>query len=409
MKQGIHPEYRPVIFLDTSANHSFLTRSAIDTKGRETMKWEDGKEYPVVKVEVSSESHSFYTGKQKIVDTAGRVEKFKRRYTKKPADEVTVGGDAAPAQAFPPLRLPLPPTALALVALAFVLPGLAGHDLWKSHDAIGIGIVHDMAKSGDLVVPRVPAGSGSTTAAVPLGGARFRQRAPVRDRVPRRARASRAALSCSPPSGSSTARPRLGHTRIGARASASAAMLLLLGCVGPPRARARGAARARHARRAVRRARRARRTRRRTPAAAGLAFGVALGSQVPPRRAGWRPRHSTLAVVAAHFVHAPSGARAAALPFSASRPWSRSSSAGALAAGALPARAGGLRAMVGDLIVRPQADIGANLRYFLATASWFAWPAWPLALWARWSLRRRWREPRLFVPALGRADHDRRC
>jgi large subunit ribosomal protein L31 len=85
MKQGIHPVYQTVIFLDTSANHGFLTRSAIDTKGRETMKWEDGKTYPVVKVEVSSESHPHYTGKQKIMDTAGRVEKFKRRYTKKPA------------------------------------------------------------------------------------------------------------------------------------------------------------------------------------------------------------------------------------------------------------------------------------------------------------------------------------
>jgi large subunit ribosomal protein L31 len=82
MKPGIHPQYRTVIFLDTSSNHAFLTRSAIDTKDRETMKWEDGNEYPVVKVEVSSESHSFYTGKQKIVDTAGRVEKFRRRYTK---------------------------------------------------------------------------------------------------------------------------------------------------------------------------------------------------------------------------------------------------------------------------------------------------------------------------------------
>ena len=83
MKPGIHPYYQPVIFLDTSSNHSFLTRSAIDTKGRETVKWSDGKEYPVVKVEVSSESHSFYTGKTKIMDTAGRVEKFKRRYSKK--------------------------------------------------------------------------------------------------------------------------------------------------------------------------------------------------------------------------------------------------------------------------------------------------------------------------------------
>ena len=83
MKSGIHPDYKAVIFLDTASNHSFLSRSAIDTKGRETMKWSDGRDYPVVKVEVSSESHSFYTGKQKITDTAGRVERFKRKYTRK--------------------------------------------------------------------------------------------------------------------------------------------------------------------------------------------------------------------------------------------------------------------------------------------------------------------------------------
>ncbi len=87
MKSGAHPEYKAVIFLDTSSNHPFLTRSAIDTKGRETMKWSDGKEYPVVKVEVSSESHSFYTGKTKVMDTAGRVEKIKRRYTKKTTEK----------------------------------------------------------------------------------------------------------------------------------------------------------------------------------------------------------------------------------------------------------------------------------------------------------------------------------
>ena len=83
MKTSGHPDYQPVIFLDTSSNHSFLSRSAIDTKGRETMKWTDGNEYPVVKVEVSSESHSYYTGKQKIVDTAGRVAKFEARFGKK--------------------------------------------------------------------------------------------------------------------------------------------------------------------------------------------------------------------------------------------------------------------------------------------------------------------------------------
>jgi len=81
MKSGIHPQYQAVIFLDTASNHAILSRSTVDTKGRETMKWEDGNEYPVIKVEVSSESHSFYTGKQKIVDTAGRVERFKRKYT----------------------------------------------------------------------------------------------------------------------------------------------------------------------------------------------------------------------------------------------------------------------------------------------------------------------------------------
>ena len=83
MKTTGHPDYQPVIFLDTSVNYSFLTRAVIDTKGREKMKWTDGKEYPVVKIEISSESHPHYTGKHKIVDTAGRVEKFKRRYSKK--------------------------------------------------------------------------------------------------------------------------------------------------------------------------------------------------------------------------------------------------------------------------------------------------------------------------------------
>ena len=82
-KTAGHPEYKDVIFLDTSCNFSFLTRSCIDTKGRETMKWTDGAEYPLLKIEISSESHPFYTGKQKIVDTAGRIEKFKRRYATK--------------------------------------------------------------------------------------------------------------------------------------------------------------------------------------------------------------------------------------------------------------------------------------------------------------------------------------
>jgi large subunit ribosomal protein L31 len=82
MKKGIHPDgYRMVVFKDTSNEHMFLSRSAAPTK--ETILWEDGKEYPVVKVEISNTSHPFYTGKSMFVDTAGRIEKFKNRYAKK--------------------------------------------------------------------------------------------------------------------------------------------------------------------------------------------------------------------------------------------------------------------------------------------------------------------------------------
>ena len=82
MKPTIHPEYHEVIFFDSSADFKFLTRSTAETKGREKMKWTDGKEYPVIRIEVSSESHPFYTGKHKIMDTAGRVEKFKQRHAR---------------------------------------------------------------------------------------------------------------------------------------------------------------------------------------------------------------------------------------------------------------------------------------------------------------------------------------
>jgi len=81
MKKGIHPEYRPVVFQDASADFSILTRSTI--KSNETIKWEDGNTYPLVRLEISSASHPFFTGKQKLVDTAGRVEKFKKKYSKK--------------------------------------------------------------------------------------------------------------------------------------------------------------------------------------------------------------------------------------------------------------------------------------------------------------------------------------
>lgn len=80
MKAEIHPEYREVVFQDLSSDFSFKTRSTIQT--RDTVKWEDGNEYPLVKVEVSSKSHPFYTGQHKIVDSGGRVDRFKQRYGK---------------------------------------------------------------------------------------------------------------------------------------------------------------------------------------------------------------------------------------------------------------------------------------------------------------------------------------
>ncbi len=78
MKADIHPNYRPVVFQDISCDFSILTRSTI--KSDETIKWEDGNEYPLIKVEVSSKSHPFYTGQHKILDSGGRVDRFKKRY-----------------------------------------------------------------------------------------------------------------------------------------------------------------------------------------------------------------------------------------------------------------------------------------------------------------------------------------
>jgi len=78
MKDGIHPDYHPVVFHDIGANFKFLSRSTM--KSKEKIKWEDGKEYPLITVDISSASHPFFTGKMKYVDSAGRVEKFQRKY-----------------------------------------------------------------------------------------------------------------------------------------------------------------------------------------------------------------------------------------------------------------------------------------------------------------------------------------
>jgi large subunit ribosomal protein L31 len=96
MKPGIHPEYREIVFVDVSNNFSFKTRSTMNTK--EKIKWEDGNEYPLAKIETSSESHPFYTGTQKIMDTAGRVEKFRQKFGTKAVAKSTGDGAAKTAE-----------------------------------------------------------------------------------------------------------------------------------------------------------------------------------------------------------------------------------------------------------------------------------------------------------------------
>lgn len=78
MKAEIHPTYQPVVFRDLTSGQSFLTRSTATSD--KTVEWEDGNSYPVIDVEISSASHPFYTGKQRILDSAGRVEKFNKRF-----------------------------------------------------------------------------------------------------------------------------------------------------------------------------------------------------------------------------------------------------------------------------------------------------------------------------------------
>jgi len=96
VKKNIHPEYREVLFLDASVNFGFITRSTVRTS--EKMQWE-GKEYPVVRLEISSASHPFFTGKMKFIDTTGRVDRFNKKYGnyKKPGK-----ADAPAAEAPPP-------------------------------------------------------------------------------------------------------------------------------------------------------------------------------------------------------------------------------------------------------------------------------------------------------------------
>ena len=94
MKKEIHPDnYRLVVFQDVSCDYSFLTRSTVKTS--DTIKWEDGKEYPLYKLEISDRSHPYFTGKQNLVDSAGRIEKFNRKYKISP-DKVVEAAEETP-------------------------------------------------------------------------------------------------------------------------------------------------------------------------------------------------------------------------------------------------------------------------------------------------------------------------
>ena len=295
----------------------------------------------------------------------------------------------------PRLTLPPPPAWLAGLALAFVLPGLAGHDPWKSLDAIGIGIVHDMALGGDLLVPHVASWVWLNDAPlyywVALAfGKLFRHFVEFHSAARLASGAFllaacwllyRAARGWTPPEARRTA--------------AAAALLVLIGSVGlivhahealPELASlaALSGALAVLPRAATR------------PVATGALFGAALGLAF--LSSTWiAPAALGLAVVAAHLA-CPEWRGRNALPF-----WAASLIVGgALSISwplALHARSPELFREWWALTSQPQGALGANLRYFLSTGSWFAWPAWPLAAWALWAMRRRLGEPRLFVPA----------
>ncbi|MCD9027091.1 type B 50S ribosomal protein L31 [Luteimonas sp. BDR2-5] len=82
MKADIHPNYSEVVFQDVTSDFKFLTRSTLAATAKEKIQWEDGNEYPLIKIDVSSATHPFYTGQNKIIDTSGRVDKFRKRYAK---------------------------------------------------------------------------------------------------------------------------------------------------------------------------------------------------------------------------------------------------------------------------------------------------------------------------------------
>ena len=299
--------------------------------------------------------------------------------------------------------LPLSPAALALLAAAFLLPGLASHDLWKTQDAIGLGIAHGMAPSGDLVLPRIagvpwlydyPLYHWFALAFGKLLGRLLEFHDAARLASGAFVAAAFALIHAAAYRWSEEdddRRTPAGETR---RTAGGAALLVLMGCVGLL-VHAHEALPELASLAAISGALATLRYAAERPARASLAFGLALGLAF--LAAGWiAPAAVFIAVVAAQLacpawrIRSPAAFAAIALvvALAVAATWPI-----ALALHSRPAfdewRA---------IAFQRQGGVGENVRHFFATASWFTWPAWPLALWSAWSLRRRWREPRLFVP-----------
>lgn len=297
----------------------------------------------------------------------------------------------------PRLALPPNPLTLALIALAFALPGLTGHDLWKTHDALALGIVHDMAASGEPLVPRI---AGQPWLFDPplyywlaVGfGAVFQYVMEFQAA----ARLASGALVLAAFFLIRLAARDWAAAEDDPKVNGAAALLILLGSVGlivhaheaiPElaclTALCGALATLPHA------------TRR--PLAAGWLFGVAIGAAA--LSAMWPAASAVLlTVIAAHLVCPEWRTRRGALFLGVAVPV-----AAIIALSwplALYLRAPEAFRLWIAVAWQGLGDPFLNLRYFLATGSWFAWPAWPLAFWAVWWLRRRWHEPRYFVPGI---------
>jgi len=296
----------------------------------------------------------------------------------------------------PRLQLPPSPAALAAIALAFVLPGLAGHDPWKTHDLIGLSIVHGMALTGDVLVPRV---AGVVWLYDPplyhWFAAAFGKILQLVLEFHSAARLASGAFMLA-------AFWLIYHAafdwsnELDRRTHACAALLILLGSVGlivhahealPELASLTAICGALatlpHAK-----------TR---PLPAGALFGAALGFAF--LAGGWiAPAALGIAVAAAHAI-CPEWRNRRGIGFLVT---------GLLVSLVLAASWPLLLALHSRAAFAEWWSLGmtpdllplANLRYFLSASSWFAWPAWPLALWSLWSMRRRLDDPRLLVPAI---------